>query len=254
VRVEHPQELIDSIQYHQKGRGDFLPAAAYSLVCQVDYNEVTKGVFSFCMCPGGFIVPASTAPGEIVVNGMSPSRRNSKYANSGIVVAIDDHEVHKAYGDSPLKFMKYQKEIEQKAFAVGGGTLAAPAQRLGDFVSNRFSNSLPETSYKPGINSAQMSEVLPEPINERLRYAFRAFNRKMKGFLTNEAVILGVESRTSSPVRIPRDKESLEHVQIKRLFPSGEGAGYAGGIVSAAIDGENCARMVVNLYKKAAKG
>jgi uncharacterized FAD-dependent dehydrogenase len=249
VRVEHPQELIDSIQYHSKGRNEYLPAAAYSLVCQVDYEQVKKGVFSFCMCPGGFIVPAATGPGEIVVNGMSPSRRNSKFANSGIVVAIDDHEVGKLYGDSPLRYMQYQAAIEQAAFASGGASLAAPAQRLSDFVNGRQSSTLPETSYKPGIKSVNMGEVLPAAINERLRFAFRDYNRKMKGFLTNDAVILGVESRTSAPVRIPRNRETLEHVVIAGLYPAGEGAGYAGGIVSAAIDGENIARVLVEKYE-----
>jgi len=249
VRVEHPQELIDQIQYHQQRRGDYLPAAAYSLVCQVDYHNIQKGVFSFCMCPGGFIVPAATSQGEVVVNGMSPSRRNSKYANSGIVVAIDENEVGKQFGNTPLRYMHYQSAIEQAAYTEGGGTLAAPAQRLTDFVKNVFSNSLPATSYKPGIKSVMLNEVLPEPISERLRFAFKDYNRKMKGFLTNEAVILGVESRTSSPVRIPRDKESLEHPQIKGLYPSGEGAGFAGGIVSAAIDGEKVARMLITKYE-----
>lgn len=248
VRVEHPQELIDSIQYHQVGRGDFLPAAAYSVVCQVDYNSRKKGVFSFCMCPGGFIVPASTSPGEVVVNGMSPSRRNSKYANSGIVVAIDDDEVLQEYGDSPLRYMHYQEELERRAYEAGGGNLVAPAQRLTDFVNRKLSTTLPDTSYKPGGNPVLLNDMLPEPISKRLSYAFRQFDRKMKGYLTNEAILLGVESRTSSPVRIPRTPETLEHVQVKRLFPAGEGAGYAGGIVSAAIDGENCAKMAALIY------
>ena len=249
VRVEHPQQLIDSIQYHRKDRGDYLPAAAYSLVCQVNYEDIKKGVFSFCMCPGGFIVPAATGPGEVVVNGMSPSRRNSKFANSGIVVAIDDYEVGKLYGDSPLRFMHYQAAIEKAAYTEGGNSLAAPAQRLSDFVSNRFSSTLPDTSYKPGIKSVMMGDVLPDAINERLRFAFNDYNKKMKGFLTNDAVILGVESRTSSPVRIPRNRETLEHVEIAGLYPAGEGAGYAGGIVSAAIDGENIAARLVEKYE-----
>ena len=251
VRVEHPQALIDSIQYHCDVRGPYLPAAAYSLVSQAAYQNVSKGVFSFCMCPGGFIVPAATAPGEVVVNGMSPSRRNSHFANSGIVVAIDEEEIGRQYGDSPLRFMKFQKEIEQLAFTMAGSTLAAPAQRLTDFVNNKVSSTLPDSSYKPGLGSVSMDDVLPSSITERLRYAFKTFNKKMKGYLTNEGVILGVESRTSSPVRVPRDKETLEHVSLKRLFPSGEGAGYAGGIVSAAIDGEKCADMVIKLYSKA---
>lgn len=250
VRVEHPQSLIDSIQFHCKERGPYLPAASYSLVSQVNYQDVTKGVFSFCMCPGGFMVPAATSPGEVVLNGMSPSRRNSKHANSGIVVAIDEKELSKIYGEGVLRFMDFQKEIEQSAFVLAGATLAAPAQRLTDFVNNKVSSTLPATSYQPGIASVSMDELLPEFIATRLRYAFRQFDKKMRGYLTNEAVILGVESRTSAPVRVPRDKESLEHISLKRLFPSGEGAGYAGGIVSAAIDGEKSAEKVVELYCK----
>jgi uncharacterized protein len=250
VRVEHPQLLIDSIQYHCDIRGPHLPAAAYSLVSQAVYQNVSKGVFSFCMCPGGFIVPAATAPGEVVVNGMSPSRRNSRYANSGIVVAIDEEEVGQEYGDSPLRYMKFQQAMEQKAYTAAGSTLAAPAQRLSDFVHKNISSTLPGSSYKPGLSSVAMDEVMPVSITSRLRYAFKHFNKMMHGYLTNYGVILGVESRTSSPVRIPRHKESLEHVSLKRLFPAGEGAGYAGGIVSAAIDGEKCAEMVGELYGK----
>ena len=250
VRVEHPQALIDRIQYHCQVRDPYLPAAAYSLVSQVDYRQTTKGVFSFCMCPGGFIVPAATAPGEVVVNGMSPSRRNSRYANSGIVVAVDDKEIGEQYGDSALRYMYYQQAIEQGAFALAGSTLAAPAQRLTDFVNRQVSSTLPASSYQPGMTSVAMDEVLPPAIANRLRYAFRQFDRKMRGYLTEEAVILGVESRTSAPVRIPRDKETLEHVSLSRLFPAGEGAGYAGGIVSAAIDGERCAEMIGRIYVK----
>jgi len=250
VRVEHPQALIDSIQYHCPTRGPYLPAASYALVSQVNYQNITKGVFSFCMCPGGFIVPAATAPGEVVVNGMSPSRRNSKYANSGMVVAIDEEEISKQYGDSPLRYMKFQQAIEQTAFTAAGSTLAAPAQRLTDFVKHKVSSTLPDSSYKPGMVAVGMDDVLPLSITERLRHAFKYFNKKMHGYLTNEAVILGVESRTSSPVRVPRNQDNLEHVSLKRLFPAGEGAGYAGGIVSAAIDGEKCADMVVEMYCK----
>jgi len=249
VRVEHPQKLIDSIQYHCEVRDEYLPAASYSLVHQIYYEEAKKGVFSFCMCPGGFIVPAATAPGEIVVNGMSPSRRDSKYANSGIVVAVDEEDTKEFNKHGALAGMYFQQQVEQAAFAVSGKQ-AAPAQRLTDFTQKRVSSSLPETSYQPGVVSAELSEVLPESISYRLRKAFRTYDKKMKGYLTNEAVILGVESRTSSPVRIPRDRETLEHVQIARLYPSGEGAGYAGGIVSAAMDGENCAKMVVEKYIK----
>ncbi len=250
VRVEHPQALIDSIQYHCDVRGPYLPAASYSLVNQVNYQNVSKGVFSFCMCPGGFIVPAATSPGEVVVNGMSPSRRNSQYANSGIVVAIDEEEVAKKYGNSALRYLNFQKAIEQSAFNIAGSTLAAPAQRLTDFVNNKLSSFLPSSSYKPGMTSVLLDDILPPSITTRLRNAFRQFNKKMRGYLTHEAVILGVESRTSSPVRVPRDKDTLEHIRLSRLFPSGEGAGYAGGIVSAAIDGEKCADKVVELYCK----
>ncbi len=250
VRVEHPQGLIDSIQYHCRVRDPYLPAASYSLVRQVDYRQTTKGVFSFCMCPGGFMVPAATAPGEVVINGMSPSRRNSRFANSGIVVALDDHEIGRAYGDSPLRYMHFQQAIEQQAFMLGGASLAAPAQRLTDFVRQQVSSSLPPSSYKPGMTSVAIDTVLPPAISARLRYAFRQFGRKMRGYLTEEAVILAVESRTSSPVRVPRDPHTLEHVALKRLFPAGEGAGYAGGIVSAALDGQRCADRVVQLYAK----
>ncbi len=249
VRVEHPQKLIDSIQYHCEARDEYLPAASYSLVHQIYYEEAKKGVFSFCMCPGGFIVPAATAPGEIVVNGMSPSRRDSKYANSGIVVAVDEEDTKGFSKYGALAGMYFQQQVEQAAFAVSG-TQTAPAQRLTDFTQKRVSSSLPETSYQPGVVSAELGEVLPESISYRLRKAFRAYDKKMKGYLTNEAIILGVESRTSSPVRIPRDRETLEHIKVGRLYPSGEGAGYAGGIVSAAMDGENCAKMVVEKYIK----
>ncbi|BDD05761.1 NAD(P)/FAD-dependent oxidoreductase [Aureibacter tunicatorum] len=250
VRVEHSQNLIDSIQYHcSTGRGEYLPAASYSLVNQIMYNGERKGVFSFCMCPGGFIVPAATAPGEIVVNGMSPSRRDSKFANSGIVVSVDEKDwgpLYAQYGN--LAGMKYQQAIEQQAFREAGSTQAAPTQRLADFVSGRTSKSLLESSYQPGLVSVDMRNVLPEPVGHRLKYAFKAFGKKMKGYMTNEAQILGVESRTSSPVRIPRDNETLEHSMVKRLFPCGEGAGYAGGIASAAIDGERCAEKIFDLY------
>jgi uncharacterized FAD-dependent dehydrogenase len=249
VRIEHQQSLIDSLQYHRTERGDYLPAAAYSLVNQVKYKGVERGVFSFCMCPGGFIVPAATAPGEIVVNGMSPSRRDSYYANSGMVVAINEEDwlPYQPYG--PLAGLQMQRELEQKACAAAGGTQVAPAQLMMDFVNQRVSSHLLPTSYQPGLASVQMSEVLPEPIAYRLREGFKAFGQKMRGYLTNEAQIIGVESRTSSPVRIPRDKETLEHPTLARLFPCGEGAGFAGGIVSAAIDGERCAERLSEKYK-----
>ncbi len=251
VRVEHQQNLVDRIQYHcAVDRGPYLPASSYALVHQAIIQGKERGVFSFCMCPGGFIVPAATSPGEVVVNGMSPSRRDSKYANSGIVVAVEENDF-KAYSKfGPLAGMYFQKDIEQKACFMAGKTQTAPAQRLMDFVEKRNSNSLLETSYQPGLLSADMREVLPPFIAESLRQGFRSFGEKMKGYLTNDAQIVGVESRTSSPVRIPRDKETLEHPQIKRLFPCAEGAGYAGGIVSAAMDGERCAEAAVRVLKK----
>lgn len=246
VRVEHDQNLIDQIQYHcESDRGPYLPASSYSLVHQARVNGKERGVFSFCMCPGGFIVPAATAPGEVVVNGMSPSRRDSKFANSGIVVAIEENDF-KAYGKfGPLAGMMFQSEIEQKACRMGGGTQHAPAQRLSDFVNGKVSTSLLETSYQPGLTSVDMREVLPNFLVSALQQGFKDFGKKMRGYLSNEAQIIGVESRTSSPVKIPRDKETLEHLQIKNFFPCGEGAGYAGGIVSAAMDGERCAEALV---------
>ena len=242
VRVEHPQHIIDSIQYHCKGeRDELLPAAAYSLVEQVK----ERGVYSFCMCPGGFIVPAATANGEIVVNGMSPSKRNNKFANSGIVVEIDvqkDLQKYEHFG--VLKGLEYQKDLEKLAYTSGGRTQAAPAQRLTDFVEGRLSVNLNETSYQPGLNSAPLHSLLPKFIGGRLRTGFKSFGNKMKGYYTEEANVVGVESRTSSPVNIPR-QENLEHPEIEGLFPCGEGGGYAGGIVSAAMDGERCAEAAV---------
>ncbi len=251
VRIEHDQNHIDRIQYHCKtDRGPYLPPSTYSLVQQTSFNCTQRGVFSFCMCPGGFIVPAATSPGEVVVNGMSPSRRDGKFANSGMVVAVELEDLHayKSYG--PLAAMVFQQEIEKAAWLEGGKTQAAPAQRLVDFVEKRYSNTLLPTSYQPGLKATKMETVLPEFIAERLRQALPLFDKKMKGYYTNEAQIIGVESRSSSPVRIPRDKDSLEHLHIKRLFPCGEGAGYAGGIVSAAMDGERCAEMLVAKYFK----
>lgn len=249
VRVEHPQSLIDSIQYSCSGdRGDYLPASSYSLVSQTVLGNQQRGVFSFCMCPGGFIVPSATNPGEVVVNGMSPSRRDSKYANSGIVVAVENEDL-KAYQQyEELAAMHFQADIEKKACQLAGGTQVAPAQRLVDFTNGKVSGSLPETSYQPGLLSVNMDEVLPDFISQRLKYGFKSFGKKMKGYFTNEAQVVGVESRTSSPVRIPRDKETLEHVKLKRLYPCAEGAGYAGGIVSAAMDGERCAEAAVKQY------
>ena len=238
VRVEHPQHIIDSIQYHCTGqRDELLPAAAYSLVEQVN----DRGVYSFCMCPGGFIVPAATANGEVVVNGMSPSKRNNLFANSGIVVEINvDKDLYKYEHFGVLKGLEYQKDLERLAFTSGGRSQVAPAQRLTDFVEGKLSSSLNSTSYQPGLKSAPLHSLLPKLIGGRLRTGFKAFGDKMKGYYTEEANIIGVESRTSSPVSIPRN-ENLEHPQIEGLFPCGEGGGYAGGIVSAAMDGERCA-------------
>ncbi len=263
VRVEHPQALIDSAQYHcsplqtspQGGglRDPNLPPASYSWVQQVD----GKGVFSFCMCPGGIIAPAATSPGELVVNGWSPSKRNNPYANSGIVVSVEEKDVLKSIkNDKPaspaggllinnsseaLFLMEFQKSIERKAFDAGGGKFVAPAQRLVDFTENKLSNSLPDCSYLPGLHSTTLKDVLPGFIHKSLQLAFKEYGKKMQGYFTNEAVVVATESRTSSPVRIPRDTDSLQHPQIKNLYPCGEGAGYAGGIVSAAMDGERVA-------------
>ncbi|WP_299009390.1 NAD(P)/FAD-dependent oxidoreductase [uncultured Tenacibaculum sp.] len=245
VRVEHPQEIIDQIQYSCSGqRDELLPAAAYSLVHQVG----NRGVYSFCMCPGGFIVPAATANGEVVVNGMSPSRRNNKFANSGIVVEINvDKDLPKYEKYGVLKGLQYQKDLEKLAFNAGGKSQVAPAQRLTDFVEGRLSSSLNDCSYQPGLNSSPLHSLLPKLIGSRLRKGFAAFGQKMHGYYTAEANIVGVESRTSSPVNIPR-KENLEHPQIEGLFPCGEGGGYAGGIISAAMDGERCAEAAtINL-------
>jgi uncharacterized FAD-dependent dehydrogenase len=248
VRVEHSQQLIDSSQYHCSIRDAFLPPAAYSLVQQVD----GKGVFSFCMCPGGIIAPAATGPDELVVNGWSPSKRNNPYANSGIVVTVEEKDAMNYFKklsisqktDDPLLLMKFQQTVEQKAFAAGGGKFVAPAQRLVDFSNNKLSSSLPECSYVPGIRSVSLDAVLPSFIYQSLQQAFKEFGKKMKGYYSNEAVVVATESRTSSPVRIPRDATTLQHPQIKNLYPCGEGAGYAGGIVSAAMDGERIAERV----------
>ncbi|NOS93277.1 MAG: FAD-binding protein [Cyclobacteriaceae bacterium] len=250
VRVEHQQQLIDQVQYHCKtDRGLYLPASSYALVHQARINGKERGVFSFCMCPGGFIVPAATSPGEVVVNGMSPSRRDSRFANSGIVMSVEEVDYQKYAHHGPLAGLYFQSEIEKKACEVAGNTQVAPAQRLIDFVEKKTSSSLLDTSYQPGLQSADMREVLPSFIADGLRQGFKNFGTKMRGYLTNEAQVVGVESRTSSPVRIPRDKATLEHPQIKRLFPCGEGAGFAGGIVSAAMDGERCAEAAVGMYK-----
>lgn len=242
VRVEHPQPLIDKIQYHcTDGRSKYLPAAPYSIVEQIN----GRGVYSFCMCPGGFIVPAATAPKELVVNGMSTSTRDSRYANSGVVVAIEleDLKSHEKHG--VLAGLEFQKYLEKAAWTAGGKTQVAPAQRVVDFSEGKLSNELNECSYIPGITSSPMHEWLPKHIGRRLRKGLKAFDQKMRGYYTNEAQILGVESRTSSPIKIPRNDITLQHPDCKGLYPCGEGAGYAGGIVSAAIDGEKVAEAIV---------
>jgi len=248
VRIEHPQQLIDQIQYKCADRGAYLPASSYALVAQTQVKGVERGVFSFCMCPGGFIVPAATSPGELVVNGMSPSRRNSKYANSGMVAAVELEDIKPYHKYGVLASMEFQAEVERMAWKVGGETQAAPAQKMQDFVDGKTSSSELPTSYQPGVVAQDMMEVLPDFIGRRLRQGFQSFGKKMRGYLTNEAQIVGVESRTSSPVRIPRNAETCEHTEIRGLFPCGEGAGYAGGIVSAATDGERCMEGILSLY------
>ncbi len=259
VRIEHPQSLIDSIQYHCSNRGEFLPPASYGLVQQVE----GRGVFSFCMCPGGIIATASTSPGELVVNGWSPSKRNNPFANSGMVAEVgaqdiqqylakekslqqsrnEEHNAHPA-----LSGMFFQQLVEQKAFAAGGGQFVAPAQRMEDFVNGKTSATLPGCSYLPGIRSVNLQEVLPGFITKSLQGGFKAFGQKMRGYLTNEAIVVATESRTSSPVRVPRHPELLQHPQVKNLYPAGEGAGYAGGIVSAAMDGEKVALAIASVF------
>ncbi|MBS1627728.1 MAG: FAD-dependent oxidoreductase [Bacteroidetes bacterium] len=254
VRIEHPQSLIDSIQYHSTERDICLPPSSYSLVEQVN----GKGVFSFCMCPGGIIAPAATNPNELIVNGWSPSKRNNAFANSGMVVSVDEKdaiqylkkiEPKNKQLNSPLTLMYFQQAVERKAFEIGGGKFVAPAQRMVDFSIGKNSASLPNCSYLPGISSANLNEVLPPFIYKNLQQGFKAFGNKMKGYYTNDAVVVATESRTSSPVRIPRNIETLEHPQIKNLYPCAEGAGYAGGIVSAAMDGENVATIIAEKLK-----
>ncbi|MDR2385254.1 MAG: FAD-binding protein [Tannerella sp.] len=245
IRLEHPQMLIDQIRYHRKeGRGDFLPAAEYSFTTQ----SGGRGVYSFCMCPGGFVTPAASAPEQVVVNGMSPSNRTSRWANSGIVVEIRPEDSEKKK-DNVLNIMYYQEHLERLAWINGGMKQTAPAQRMVDFVQKRNSFDLPESSYIPGLTVSPLHFWLPEFITSRLRDGFCRFDKISRGFLTNEAVMIGVETRTSSPVRILRNKETLQHVELKWLYPCGEGAGYAGGIVSAAIDGENCAEKIAGFYR-----
>ena len=244
VRIEHPQALIDEIQYNQSPREENLPAASYKLVCQVK----NRGVFSFCMCPGGLVVPAATAPGEIVVNGMSMSRRDSAFANSGTVVAVEPEDLVKYREHGLFAHMAFQADVEKRMFDFGSGGQQAPAQRLTDFVKGRTSSQLNSSSYIPGLLSAPLHELLPSSIYSRLRDAVQVFGKKMKGYYTDQANVIGTESRTSSPIRIPRDKESFMHPEVEGLFPCGEGAGYAGGILSAAMDGQNVASAVARYY------
>ncbi len=250
VRVEHPQEIIDTIQYHcatqneWKDKREFLPASSYSLVHQVN----GRGVYSFCMCPGGIIAPCATAQEEVVTNGWSPSKRNNPYANSGIVVELKLTDFKNNGKHDPFSALLFQKELERNAWIYGGKKQTAPAQRLIDFINNRESKNLPDCSYQPGIVSVSMDKVLGPLIANSLRGGFKGFGQKMRNYLSNDAIIVGVESRTSTPVRIPRNPESLEHIEIKGLYPCGEGAGYAGGIVSAAIDGERCAEMASSKF------
>ena len=239
VRLEHPSELIDQIQYHNKqGRGKYLPAAEYSFVTQVD----GRGVYSFCMCPGGFVIPAATDKEQIVVNGMSPSNRGGQWSNSGMVVEMRADDIE---GKDPLRVMMFQEQLERDCWQQGNRRQTAPAQRMADFVNNRLSYDLPKSSYAPGLISSPLHFWMPKPISHRLQEGFKTFGRMSHGFLTNEATMIGVETRTSSPVRILRDSETLMHIRIQGLFPCGEGAGYAGGIVSAGVDGERCADMCV---------
>jgi len=246
VRIEHPQELIDKIQYHGTSRGKYLPPAAYTMVEQVG----DRGVYSFCMCPGGVVVPAATAPGELVVNGMSPSNRGGKFANSGMVTEIRAEDLPKEFHPYGIfAGLEFQQAVERNCFQAAGESQLAPAQRLADFTSNRRTSSLPETSYRPGITPSNMSDWLPDFVTARLREGLVKMGRKNNGYLTNEAILLGAETRTSSPLRIPRSDETMEQLQIKGLFPCGEGAGYAGGIVSSAVDGERVAEMIGQLFK-----
>jgi uncharacterized FAD-dependent dehydrogenase len=262
VRLEHPAELIDQIQYHNKnGRGKFLPTAEYSFVTQVE----GRGVYSFCMCPGGAVVPAASGPEQIVVNGMSASHRNSRWSNSGMVVEIrpedlqnigheqdtsDSHHPEKRSQQfSPLAMLHFQEELERQCWMQGNRRQTAPAQRMVDFTRKKLSFDLPSSSYSPGLLSSPLHFWMPEFISSRLQKGFEHFGRTSRGFLTNEATVIGIESRTSAPVRIIRDRETLQHITVQGLFPCGEGAGYAGGIVSAGIDGERCAEAAAAYIK-----
>lgn len=248
VRIEHPQAFIDEVQYRQRPREEALPAASYKLVTQVE----DRGVFSFCMCPGGLIVPAATAPGEIVVNGMSMSRRDSPFANSGTVVAVELEDLVSYQAEHGVfAGLAFQKEVEQKMFQFGDGSQKGPAQRLVDFAAGKISADLPKSSYIPGLTPAPLHDLLPTFIYEKLQAGVRAFGKKMKGYFSNEAVVVGAESRTSSPIRIPRDRATFMHEDVPGLFPAGEGAGYAGGIISAAMDGQNVAKAVARFYQNA---
>lgn len=246
VRIEHPQPLIDQIQYGQREREENLPASSYKLVTQVK----NRGVFSFCMCPGGLVVPAATAPGELVVNGMSLSRRDSPYANSGTVVAVELEDLAPFKEHGVFAGLALQQHVEQTMFNAGDGGQAAPAARLTDFVQARVSRDLSATSYIPGLHAAPMHDLLPKGIYQRLQQGVRDFGRKMKGYFTEEANVIGTESRTSSPIRIPRDRKTFQHPDVPSLYPCGEGAGFAGGILSAAMDGQNVAAAVAARVKK----
>ena len=246
VRLEHPSQLIDQIQYHNKqGRGRWLPAAEYSMVTQVD----GRGVYSFCMCPGGFVIPAATDKEQIVVNGMSPANRGTAWSNSGMVVEVRPEDIE---GDDCLAMMRFQEQLEKMCWQQGNMKQTAPAQRMADFVNGKLSYDLPKSSYAPGLISSPLHFWLPKMISHRLQQGFKAFGKSAHGFLTNEAVMIAVETRTSSPVRIVRDKETLQHVQVQGLFPCGEGAGYAGGIVSAGVDGERCAEAAAQYLEQIA--
>ena len=248
VRLEHPAHLIDQIQYHNReGKGQYLPTAEYAFVTQVE----GRGVYSFCMCPGGTVVPAASGPEQIVVNGMSPSLRNSPWSNSGMVVELHLDDI--GADDSPLAMMEFQEQLEKQCWMQGNRRQTAPAQRMADFVNNRLSGSLPKSSYQPGLISSPLHFWMPPFITTRLQQGFRQFGRQSHGFLTNEAIIIGVETRTSSPVRIVRNPETLQHIRLEGLYPCGEGAGYAGGIVSAAIDGERCAENLASKAKENGK-
>lgn len=242
VRIEHPQSLINELQYHTQNKHENLPAAPYNLSCQVD----EKGIYSFCMCPGGIIVPAATSPGEIVVNGMSLSKRDSPFANSGFVVTVDENDWRNVDAETPFKGVELQHQLESKCFELAGKTQSAPAQRATDFLTGKSSQSLPPSSYIPGLTPSDLHSELPAYMTRYLKEALNIFNKKMRGYVTEEAILVAAESRTSSPIRIPRDRKTFMHPGAKGLFPSGEGAGYAGGIVSAAIDGENCAEAAAS--------